>query len=181
VVLDEFDSTRAVFGWSYGGLITLLAANEHPIPQVIAYEPVMQPFGHHALPDLKRATETADWDRCVEIVNRRISGFSAAHVEDLRADHFAWAILRRLSGPLYAELGALNAAPHPDVMARQAGHVDLIIGQCNRGTAPYGTSFDNVRQHIAHAGVHELAGQGHLAHIQAPAELGHLLNNLAAI
>jgi pimeloyl-ACP methyl ester carboxylesterase len=41
VVLDEFDSTRALFGWSYGGLITLLAANDHRIPQVIAYEPVM--------------------------------------------------------------------------------------------------------------------------------------------
>ncbi|MFF1817755.1 alpha/beta fold hydrolase [Kribbella sp. NPDC058245] len=179
IVLDEFDSTTALFGWSYGGLITLLAANERPIPQVIAYEPVMQPFGLHALPDLKSATETADWDRCVEIVNRQISGFSAAHVEDLRADQHSWAPLRRLSRPLYAELSALNAAPPPDVMARQAGRVDLIIGQCNRGTAPYGTSFDAVRQHITHAGVHELADQGHLAHIQAPAELGHLLNTLA--
>ncbi|WP_371547128.1 alpha/beta fold hydrolase [Streptomyces sp. NBC_00554] len=181
VVLDEFDSTRALFGWSYGGLITLLAANDRPIPHVIAYEPVMQPFGRHAVPDLKSAAETADWDRCVEIVNRQISGFSAAHVEDLQADQHGWAILRRLSEPLYAELGALNAAPPPDVMARQADQVDLIIGQCNRGTAPYGTSFDHVRQHVAHAEVHELPGQGHLAHIQASAELGHLLNNLAAI
>ncbi|MEU6868988.1 alpha/beta hydrolase [Streptomyces sp. NPDC046876] len=181
VVLDEFDSTRALFGWSYGGLIALLAANKHPIHQVIAYEPVMQPFGRHALPDLKDAAEMADWDRCVEIVNRQISGFSAAHVEDLRADHDSWAVLRRLSGPLYTELGTLNATPPPDVMARQADRVDLIIGQCNRGTAPYGTSFDNVRRHLAHAEVHELPGQGHLAHIQAPARLGHLLNTLAAI
>ncbi|MCX5265774.1 alpha/beta fold hydrolase [Streptomyces sp. NBC_00199] len=181
VVLDEFDSTRALFGWSYGGLITLLAANERPIHQVIAYEPVMQPFGRHALPDLKTAAETADWDRCVEIVNRQISGFSAAHVDELRADPHSWAILRRLSGPLYAELGALNATPPPDLMAQQAEQVDLIIGQCNRGTAPYGTSFDHVRQHVAHAGVHELPGQGHLAHIQAPAEMSRLLDNLAAI
>ncbi|OIK08242.1 alpha/beta fold hydrolase [Streptomyces monashensis] len=181
VVLDEFDSTRALFGWSYGGLITVLAANERPIHQVIAYEPVMRPFGRHALPDLKVAEETADWDRCVEIVNRQISGFSAAHVEDLQADHDGWAILRRLSGPLHTELGALNATLPPDVMARQADQVDLIIGQCNRGTAPYGTSFDNVRRHVAHARVHELPGQGHLAHMQAPAGLGHLLNTLAAI
>ncbi|MGX9890495.1 alpha/beta fold hydrolase [Streptomyces sp. NPDC002276] len=181
VVLDEFASTRALFGWSYGGLITLLATNHRPIPQVIAYEPVMQPFGRCAVPDLKHAAETADWDRCVEIVNRQISGFSTAHVEELRADQDGWAILRRLSGPLYAELGALNAAPPADVMARQADQVDLIIGQRNRTTAPYGTSFDNVRQLVAHAGVHELPGQGHLAHLQAPAELGHLLNNLAAI
>ncbi|MFJ2555933.1 MULTISPECIES: alpha/beta fold hydrolase [unclassified Streptomyces] len=180
VVLDEFEDTKALFGWSYGGLITLLTADERPIPQVIAYEPVMRPFGRRALPDLKIAEETADWDRCVEIVNRQISGFSAAHVEELRADHESWAILRRLSGPLYTELRALDAAPPPEVMARQADQVDLIIGQCNRGTAPYGTSFDTVRQHIAHAEVHELPGQGHLAHVQAPAELGHLLNTLAA-
>ncbi|GAA3147908.1 alpha/beta fold hydrolase [Streptomyces echinatus] len=181
VVLDEFDSARALFGWSYGGMIALLAANERLIHQMIAYEPVMQPFGRHALPDLKVAAETADWDRCVEIVNRQISGFSAAYVDDLRADPHSWAILRRLSGPLYAELGALNATPPPDVMAQQAKQVDLIIGQPNRGTAPYGTSFDLVRQHVTHAGVHELPGQGHLVHIQAPAELGRLLNNLAAI
>lgn len=180
VILNEFHSARALFGWSYGGLITLLATNDRPIPQVIAYEPVMRPFGRHALPELKIAEAAADWDRCVEIVNLQISGFSAAHVEDLRADHDSWAILRRLSGPLYAELGALNAAPPADVMARQAAHVDLIIGRRNRGTAPYGTSFDNVRQHVAHAGVHELPGQGHLAHIQAPTELGRLLNSLAA-
>ncbi|MYQ47943.1 alpha/beta fold hydrolase [Streptomyces sp. SID4985] len=181
VVLDEFAGTRALFGWSYGGLITLLAANERPVRQVIAYEPVMRPFGRHALPDLKTAAETADWDRCVEIVNRQISGFSAAHVDDLRADPHSWALLRRLSGPLYAELGALNATPPPDVMARQADQVDLIIGQCNRGTVPYGTSFDHVWQHVAHAKVHELPGQGHLAHIEAPAELGRLLDNLAAV
>jgi len=181
VVLDEFVGTRALFGWSYGGLIALLAADDRPISQVIAYEPVMRPFGRHALPDLKRAEEKADWDRCVEIVNRQISGFSAAHVEELRADRDGWATLRRLSGPLYAELGALNAAAPPDAMARLAVQVDLVIGRFNRGTAPYGTSFDTVRQHVAHARVHELPGQGHLAHIQAPAELGRLLDKLVVL
>ncbi|MEU5821985.1 alpha/beta hydrolase [Streptomyces sp. NPDC047803] len=179
-VLDEFDRTRALFGWSYGGLVTLLAANERPIHQVIAYEPVMRPFGRHALPDLKAAAESADWDRCVEIVNRQISGFSASHVEHLRADHDSWTVLRRLSEPLYTEFSALNATPTPDAMARLADQIDLIIGRCNRGTAPYGTSFDDVRRHIDHARVHELPGLGHLAHVQAPEELGHLLNTLAA-
>ncbi|WP_346096641.1 hypothetical protein [Streptomyces olivaceiscleroticus] len=112
-------------------------------------------------------------------MNRQISGFSAAHVEALRADCHGWAMLRRLSRPLHAELGALNAAPPPEALARRADRADLIIGQCNRGTAPYGTSFDDVRQRVARTEVHELPGQGHLAHIQAPTELGHLLNNLA--
>ncbi|WP_030746446.1 alpha/beta fold hydrolase [Streptomyces sp. NRRL F-5135] len=179
VVLDEFDGANALFGWSYGGLIALLAADDRPLRHVIAYEPVTRPFGRHALPDLKAAEEKADWDTTVEIVNQRISGFDAAHVEALRADRETWATLCRLSMPAHAELAALNAAPQPDAMARRADRVDLIVGQSNRGTAPYGTSFEDVRQRVPHAEVHELPGQGHLAHLQAPTELGHLLNDLA--
>ncbi|AKN74449.1 hydrolase [Streptomyces sp. PBH53] len=178
VVLDEFPGTRALFGWSYGGLIALLAADARPLPQVIAYEPVIRPFGRHALPDLKAAHEAADWDATVEIVNRRIAGLGAAHVEALRADRRAWAALRRLSRPAHAELAALNAAPPPHALARRAARVDLIIGRHNHGTAPYGTSFDDVRQLIPRAEVHTLPGQGHMAHLQGPAELGRLLDRL---
>ncbi|AHH97419.1 alpha/beta fold hydrolase [Kutzneria albida] len=180
VVLDELGSVKTLFGWSYGALIALLATNDRPMRQVIAYEPVMRPFGGHALPDLKVAAEKADWGRCVEIVNRQIVGLSAAHVEALRADHDGWATLCRLSEPLYAETAVINTAPVPDALARQADRVDLVIGQHNRGAAPYGTSFEDVRQRIAHARVHELPNQGHLGHIHAPAELGRLLNDLAA-
>ncbi|MFI9724128.1 alpha/beta fold hydrolase [Streptomyces sp. NPDC052396] len=181
VILDEFAGTQALFGWSYGGLIALLAAGERPFRQVIAYEPVMRPFARHALPDLKAAEEAADWDASVEIVNRQISGFDAPYVEALRADRQTWATLKHLSGPAYAELAALNATSLPEALAGRADRVDLIVGQCNRGTAPYGTSFDDVRQRVTHAEVHELPGQGHLAHLQAPTELGRLLNGLAAV
>ncbi|MFC7328467.1 alpha/beta fold hydrolase [Marinactinospora rubrisoli] len=111
VILDEFEGTEALFGWSYGGLIALLAANDRPLRQVIAYEPVMRPFGRHALPDLKAAHDRADWDATVDIVNRQISGFNAAHVAALRADGRGWAALRRLSKPAHAEITALNTTP----------------------------------------------------------------------
>ncbi|GAB2809520.1 alpha/beta fold hydrolase [Streptomyces daliensis] len=179
VVLDEFHRAKALFGWSYGGLIALLAADERPLRQVIAYEPVMAPFGSHALPDLKSAEETADWDSVVSIVIQRISGLDAAHVDALRADPQTWAALCALSRPAHAELAALNATPPPDAMARRADRVDLIVGRLNHGTAPYGTSFDDVRERVPRAGVHELHGQGHMAHLQAPTELGHLINSLA--
>jgi len=179
VVLDEVGTAQALFGWSYGGLIALLSADERPVRQVIAYEPVMRPFARHALPSLRAAHETSDRDRGVEIVNREISGFSAAHVEKLRADGRGWETLRRLSEPLHAELLALNAAPSPDAMARQADRVDLIIGQCNRGTDPSGTSFEDVRQRVPQASVHEFAGEGHLGHIRAPERLSRLLDDLA--
>lgn len=181
VVLDERKGTQALFGWSYGGLIALLAANERPLRQVMAYEPVMRPFGRHVLPDLRAAEQAADWDATVEIVNRKVAGFGAAHVEALRADHEVWAALRDVGRPAYAELAALNSAPPPEELARQADRVDLIVGRRNHGTAPYGTSFDDVRQRITRAEVHLLPDQGHMAHIEAPAELGHLLNGLAVV
>ncbi|USA00742.1 alpha/beta hydrolase [Streptomyces lydicamycinicus] len=103
LILDEFAGTQALFGWSYGGLIALLAANDRSLRQVIAYEPVMRPFGRHVLPELKAAEEKADWEATVEIVNREIAGLDAAHIETLRADRQGWADLQRLSRPAYAE------------------------------------------------------------------------------
>jgi pimeloyl-ACP methyl ester carboxylesterase len=180
VVLEELEEPRTLFGWSYGGLIALLAANSRSMPHVIAYEPVVPPFGNHALPALETAARAADWDRSVDIVNRQVSGFSAEHVRALRADHRTWATLRRLSQPLHAELRALSEAQVPDVMARHTERVDLIVGERNRGRAPYGTSFEKVRDRVPNAAVHQLADQGHLAHVEAPAALGRLLSSLAA-
>ncbi|MEU5460799.1 alpha/beta fold hydrolase [Streptomyces althioticus] len=177
-VLDAFDGTRAVFGWSYGGLIALLAADGRPVRQLIAYEPVMRPFGLHALPDLASADERRDRDATVDIVNRRITGLDPARVAALRADREVWENLRRLSEPLYRETLALNE-PAPDVMARRADRVDLIVGGASRGTAPYGTSFDDVRRRVPAARGHELADEGHLVHLEAPLQLAEMLNGLA--
>jgi hypothetical protein len=83
VVIHNFSGASALFGWSYGGLIALLAANELSMPHVIAYEPVMKPFGEHALPALKAATETGDWSGSVEIALRQVACVSAADVDYL--------------------------------------------------------------------------------------------------
>ncbi len=88
--------------------------------------------------------------------------------------------LRRLAAPIYAETAALYGEPAPDALARRADRVDLIVGGANRGTAPYGTSFDDVARRVPAAEVHELPRQGHMAHLQAPAELARLLEGLAA-
>lgn len=178
-VLDELGEPDTLFGWSYGGLIALLAANQRPVRHVVAYEPVVPPFGRDALPDLAAADAARDWDRAVEIVNRQVSGYSAAHVAALRADPKAWATLRRLSEPLYAETRALSHAPVTGVLADLAERVDLVVGEHSRGTPPYGTSFDDVRERVPRAHVHELAGQGHMAHVEDPTALGRLLDALA--
>lgn len=179
VVLDTFAGTRALFGWSYGGLIALLAADARPLDHVIAYEPVIRPFGRKALPELKAASENGDRDGVVETVLRQVAGLGADQVAALRADAPGWATLRDLSGPTYAETAAINEAQPPGELARAAARVDLLVGERNRGTAPYGTSFDDVRQRVPRARVHTLPGQGHLAHLEAPAELARLVDALA--
>lgn len=178
-VLEVLGPVKAVFGWSYGGLIALLAAGRHTMEQVIAYEPVGRPFAAEALPALRTAEQAQDWDRSVEIVNRDISGFTADYVAGLREDPAVWEELRRFSEPLAAELTALNAVALPDSLAGEAGRVDLIIGELNRHGEPYGTAFDAVVGRVPGGRVHELAGVGHLAHLEDPAGLGRLLDALA--
>jgi len=176
--MREFANPQALFGWSYGGLIALHVADTRTIPQVITYEPVIRPFAVHALPDLRLAHEARDWDATVEIATLRISGMDATLVESLRADHTVWAGLRRLSEPLHAETAAINGAPPPTRLATKAGRVDLIVGELDRGRPPYGTSFDDVSRTVPRAAVHELHGQGHLAHLNAPTALAALVNSL---
>lgn len=60
-VLEDLSEPRAVFGWSYGGLIALLLAGEQPLRHIIAYEPVIPPFGREALPALKAAAMDGCW------------------------------------------------------------------------------------------------------------------------
>lgn len=180
-VIEQLGEPQDVFGWSYGGLIALLLASERPVEHVIAYEPVAPGFGADALPALREADALGDRNRSVEIVNREVSGFSAEHVETLRADRDAWATLCRLSEPLCAELGALTRAEMPETLGSQAGLIDLIIGEDNVGTAPYGTSFEQVRNRIRDAEVHRLPGQGHLAHVDAPEALGRMLDSLVRV
>ncbi|MEU4689769.1 alpha/beta hydrolase [Actinoplanes sp. NPDC023714] len=177
-VLRRFADVRALFGWSYGGLIALRLADTVAVPQVIAYEPVMAPFGAEALPDLRRADEAADRDAVVEVALRQVTGMPDEAVRALRADAATWAELRRLGAPAYAETRAVNEAPQPAALATRAARVDLIVGERNRGRAPYGTSFEDVARHVPAANVHELSDQGHLAHLEAPAHLAALVNRL---
>ncbi len=179
-VVRGFSDVRTLFGWSYGGLIALHLANHQAVPQVIAYEPVMRPFGAHALTELRQAHEHADLDAVVTIALRRVSGMPDEQAAALRADDAVWHELRRLGEPLYAETAAINNAPQPARLAAEAGHVDLIVGERNRNRDPYGTSFNDVARLVPLADAHELDGQGHLAHLEAPTRLAELMNGLGA-
>ncbi|WP_045747408.1 alpha/beta fold hydrolase [Actinoplanes rectilineatus] len=180
-VLRGFTDVRTLFGWSYGGLIALHLANIRPVPHLIAYEPVMAPFGAAALPDLRRAQDDGDLDASITVALQQVTGMDDATTAALRADTATWSELRRLGAPAYRETLAINEAARPAVLAARAARVDLVVGERNRGRAPYGTSFDDVARHVPGAVVHELTGQGHLAHLDAPGHLASLVSRLGTL
>jgi pimeloyl-ACP methyl ester carboxylesterase len=177
-VLRELPEVRTLFGWSFGALIALQVANEQPVPHLIAYEPIMAPFGADALPALRQAHDAGDPDASVEAALREVTGMPPEVIDSLKSDDGIWSELRRLGLPIYSETQAINDAPHPVRLGARAGRIDLIVGERNRGHAPYGTTFDDVAALVPEAAVHVLANQGHLAHLEAPADLALLINGL---
>lgn len=177
--LDRLDAPVRVVGWSYGGLVALEAATRTAaVRHVIAYEPVVRPFGLAAAPALRAAVDAGDLDRAVEVIILGISGYPPEHVAALRADP-AWTLLRSWAAPAADELAAVNSfAPDAERWTRPGVPVDLVIGENSRDTAPYGTAFTAIAELLPHASVHVLPGQGHLAHAEAPEALGKFLGTI---
>jgi len=178
--VEHFSTVGTVFGWSFGGLISLSLAISRPLPHVIAYDPIMRGFAAEQLPALAAADAAGDRDRTVEIVCGQISDMSPEQIAALRVDAAGWETMRRLSTSVLAETAAINEAEVPEQFASLAGRVDLIVGGMHRGLPPYGTSFDDVRVRTPQAAVHELTGHGHMAHLEDPEGLAAVVDSLAA-
>lgn len=88
----------------------------------------------------------------------------------------AWPALRTLAAPLAAELAAINS--HRPALDRYR-HLDiavtLILGELNEDRAPYGTAFAPFAAALPQADLVRLPGQGHLAHVEAPADLARAI------
>ncbi|GIM94183.1 alpha/beta fold hydrolase [Paractinoplanes toevensis] len=179
--LDRLDEPARLLGWSYGGLVAIeAAARTAAVAQVIAYEPVVRPFGAAAVPALRAATAAGDLDRAVEVVNLDVSRYSPEHVAALRATP-AWALLRQWAAPVAEELAALNAfTPGPERWTDVKVPFDLIVGEHSRDGEPYGVAFTAVQRMLPGTAMHVLPGQGHLAHAEAPEQLGLLIGGIIA-
>ncbi|MFD0151225.1 alpha/beta fold hydrolase [Streptomyces sp. NPDC055721] len=162
-----------LFGWSFGGLVALESAAQRleAVHSLTLYEPVVRPFGHHAIEALQRAAAADDLDRAVEIVNRDVSGFTAEYVARLRRSD-AWEVLRPLAAPLARELTALNEHPTElEALGALDVPVTLLLGAANEGVPPYGDVFARIASALPRASVVVMPGQGHLAHVQDPESL----------
>ena len=170
--IRELDGPVHLVGWSYGATIAIeTAALDPQVRAVVAYEPGLGPFGLSALPALK----VADDEERVRIFNVEISGFPEEHVTMLRSTP-DWDDLVRLASPTVDELIAVNDfQPTSDWGELD---VELILGEDNVGTEPYGTAFARVADRLPRSRTTLLTGHGHLAHAVDPAALGSLIGSL---
>lgn len=160
-----------LFGWSYGGLIAIETANRtRSVDRVIAYEPIIRPFGAHALPALRAAAADGDLDRVLEVAVQDIAGTPK---EEIPAP--VWELLRTWAAPVAEETAAITmfAPAWEDITAP----VDLIVGEKSRNT-PYGDAFNAIAALLPAAGLHVLKDQGHLAHAEGPEALGATITEL---
>ncbi|OMC38163.1 hydrolase [Mycobacterium sp. GA-1841] len=165
-----------LFGWSYGALVALeTALDTTHIRSVIAYEPVGRPFAPNVVPQLRHAVTAGDLDQAVTLVNTEVSGFSDEYVAELRRSP-AWPVLRTLATPLADELAAINS--HRPAFGGYR-HIDipvtLILGALNQDRIPYGSAFAPFADALPQANLVRLPGQGHLAHVEAPATLARAI------
>ena len=173
--LDQLGPVH-LFGWSYGALIALeTALDTTHIRSVIAYEPVGRPFAPNVIPQLRRAITAGDLDQAVTLVNTEVSGFPDAYVAELRRSP-AWPALRTLAAPLADELAAINSyQPEFGDYRRIDIPVTLVLGALNQNRAPYGTAFTPFADALPQAKIVRLPGQGHLAHLEVPADLARAI------
>ncbi|MDQ0635056.1 pimeloyl-ACP methyl ester carboxylesterase [Arthrobacter pascens] len=173
--LSTLEGPVDLVGHSYGGLIAVQAIRQGAnVRSLVLYEPVAHPFGLEALPLVAAAISAGDLDAAVEIINVDLSGYSQAHVQTLRAGP-AWPKLMQLTEPAAAELQAINQFVLT-VPPAWTTPTTLIAGELSRNRPPYGPSVDKFMETLDVGRVTILAGQDHLAHVTAPQELAHAIN-----
>jgi pimeloyl-ACP methyl ester carboxylesterase len=173
--LSALEGPVDLVGHSYGGLIAVQAIRQGAnVRSLVLYEPVAHPFGLEALPLVAAAISTGDLDAAVEIINVDLSGYTRAHVQALRAGP-AWPKLMQLTEPAGAELRAINQFVLT-VPQSWTTPTTLIAGELSRNRPPYGPSVDMFKETLEVGSVRILAGQDHLAHVTAPQQLAHAIN-----
>ncbi len=156
-------------------VITLNRRGRAPSDALGADYSVAAPFAAETVRRIRAAIAAGDLDRAVELVNTDVSGFSTDYVADLRRSP-AWSVLRSLAEPLGGELTAINThRPALDRYRHLDMPVTLILGALNENRAPYGTAFAPFAAALPQADLVRLPGQGHLAHVEAPADLARAI------
>jgi pimeloyl-ACP methyl ester carboxylesterase len=175
-VLAQLQPPFYLIGWSYGGLLVLEASTGRTdISSIVLYEPVCAPFAVDAIDPIWQAVERQDLDYAVELVLTKVGRAPQQDVNALR-DQSVWSKLKALVVPAAIELSAINN--HRTDFAGFATipvPVTVVIGEQNQNLEPYGTTANRVVANLPGAKTVLLTGQGHLAHMEQPAQLAKVL------
>ena len=173
--LSTIEGPVDLVGHSYGGLIAVQAIRQGAnVRSLVLYEPVTHPFGVEALPLVAAAISARDLDAAVEIINGDITRDTQAHLQTRRAGP-PWPKLMQLTEPAAAELQAINQFVLT-VPQAWTTPTTFIAGELSRNRPPYGPSVDKFMETLDVDRVTIVPGQDHLAHVTAPQELSHAIN-----
>ena len=171
-MLSELQGPFVLVGWSYGGLLVMeVAIGTADVTSIILYEPVCRPFVPAAIEPIRQSVEAGDLDHAVELVITKVGGTPPDQVDALRETP-AWDYLKPLAIPAATELSALNRhQPSFSAYAAIDVPVTVLVGSLNHDREPYGTATGRFLDALPKARNITLHGQGHLAHVEAPAQL----------
>jgi pimeloyl-ACP methyl ester carboxylesterase len=175
-ILAQLQPPFYLIGWSYGGLLALEASTGRTdISSIVLYEPVCAPFAVDAIDPIWQAVDRQNLDHAVELVLSKVGRAPQQDVNVLR-NQPVWSKLKALVVPAAIELSAINN--HRTDFAGFATipvPVTVVIGERNQNLAPYGTTANHVVANLPRVKTMLLTGQGHLAHLEQPAQLAKVL------
>jgi len=170
----------ALFGHSYGANCALGAAGLAPmVDRLVLYEPSLGlPYAPGSIEAIEAALAVGDCDAAVRAVLLGVLALSADDVAAMAASP-RWSLLCAAARPLAREARVEHGFVYrPGEFAAVKAATLLLSGSDSPPALRAAT--ERVRDALAHAAVHVLAGHGHLAHKTDPERVAVLLRRFIA-
>jgi pimeloyl-ACP methyl ester carboxylesterase len=169
-LLDRAGPGATLVGHSFGGVVALLVTAQRPdIGALVLYEPALlgdRPGFGTAVERIEAAVAANDLDTALATIVTDIDGDPPTRVMELRAGP-DWSRLVAMVSTAAGELAALRDLAELDLSLKV--RTTVLLG--DRVDEPFGPPARRVAQELPGARLVLLPGQGHLAHVEAPAAL----------
>ncbi|MFP2962559.1 alpha/beta fold hydrolase [Myxococcus sp. 1LA] len=163
----------ALFGHSYGGVLALEAARRAAPAKLLLYEPpfpITQPVSGPALAEFERALSQEGPDAALVVFNRKVLLTPEPELEAFRQTP-QWSRQVEMTPRFARELRALEGLPLGLEAYREVRAPTLVLLGANSTEVLLAQPCRALVTALADARLSVLAGQGHVAHVTAPALL----------